>query len=86
MPVAAATPETDRMLTGEIAELNRSGDTKIRWNKNDPDEVEAARAAFTKLKRTHLISIKTADGNLVQVHKFDPAVERYVAVRPNEGG
>ena len=35
--------------TGEMSEINRSGDTRIIWDKDIPAEVAAAKAAFNAL-------------------------------------
>lgn len=40
--MATTEREIERRFTGEMATLDKTGDTKIMWDKDNPDEVENA--------------------------------------------
>lgn len=77
------------MQQGEMAVMGREGDTKIMWSRDNPVEVDNARAAFAKFKKEGFAAFKCRgkDGERgEQVDEFDPAAERYIFVPPMRGG
>lgn len=72
-----------------MAVMGTEGDTKTIWDKNKPDEVEAARETFNKLTKkgytAYLVTGK--DGEKGEVMKtFDPNAERMILALPMRGG
>jgi len=65
-----------------MAQLDRSGDLKVIWDKNNPDEVAAARAQFIELTtKKRFLAYKVLDkaGEKGEVIKeFDPNAERII--------
>lgn len=76
------------MTTAVFYELDRTGDTRIEWDRDQPDEVSIARKAFNAAKEKGKLIYKThADGTKAeQLHAFDPTAERIVATPPLVGG
>lgn len=76
------------MTTSILLELDNTGDTRVEWDKDNPDEVEIARKAFAAAKKKGKLIYKTrADGSKAeQLHAFDPAAERIVASPALVGG
>jgi hypothetical protein len=76
------------MSTGILHEQNRTGDTRVEWDKDNADEVEIARKAFNAAKKKGRLVYKTrADGSRAEVlHEFDPNAERIVTSPPLVGG
>lgn len=76
--------------TGMMAELSERGDTKILWNKDNPDEVAAARKTFDDLvtnKRFAAFRVEGKKGKQGErMTKFDPEAERIILVPPMRGG
>jgi hypothetical protein len=84
-----ARTDTDFTTHGEIAVMDGSGDTKIIWSRDNPDEVENAREQFRRLKKKGFAAFKAIgkDGHQgEQVDEFDPAAERYIFVPQMQGG
>lgn len=76
-------------MVGEMAILDTSGDTKIMWDSNNSDEVEAARDTFNKLKKKGYIafSVEGKEANKgKQVKDFDPKIERLIMAPAIGGG
>lgn len=77
-------------MTGTMEILDHTGDTKVIWDKDNPDEVEAARAQFDKLvgsKRFAAFEVKGEKGDKgKQIRAFDPNAERMILVPPMVGG
>lgn len=82
--------EEARLITGMAAEMNEKGDSKIKWDKNNPAEVEGARAAFDKLvgdKKFAAFKLsKFTDSKGERITRFDPDAERILFVPPMQGG
>ena len=64
------------------------GDTKAIWDKNNPDEVAAARATFDALKKKKYLAYSVdKDGNKGKlITEFDPNAERVIMSPPMAGG
>ena len=63
--------------------MDDTGDTKTIWDKNNPEEVEAARVAFLSLKDKGYVAYsvdKEGEPDSV-IQDFDPTAER-VIMRP----
>lgn len=80
----------ERPFTGMMAELNESGDTKIIWSKDNPEEVEVARAAFdrlTKKGKYAAFNVTGKDGEKGgRMYDFNPNAERIILVPQLQGG
>lgn len=77
------------MVTGTMAEMNETGDTKITWNKHDRDEVDVARAAFNKLTKKGkyaAFAVSLGGGKAGQIREFDPNAEKIILVPAIAGG
>lgn len=74
--------------TGEMAVMDRTGDTKTIWDKDNADEVAAAKATFTALKKKGYIAYRVnADGNKGTVlGEFDPTAEKIIMSPALAGG
>ena len=73
---------------GQLAIMDRTGDTKSMWDKNNPDEVEAARTTFDKLKKKGYLAFRVADGGKKGevIREFDPSAESIILSPPVAGG
>jgi hypothetical protein len=67
-----------------MAVMNEDGDKQTIWNRNNPDEVEAARREFDFLKgekRFMAYRVEGPDGRKGEVlHRFDPKADRKLLV------
>jgi hypothetical protein len=73
---------------GVIEVLNSSGDMKIMWDRNNPGEVTAAKAAFDQAikAKSAVFAVKTKGGQGDKVKEFDPNLERLLVVPQIVGG
>ena len=80
---------------GLMSTMGQSGDVRQMWDKNNPDEVEAARAAFDSLVKPKsqggkgYLAFKAVgkDGSKgEQIKKFDPDAERIILAPQLVGG
>jgi hypothetical protein len=75
-----------------MAIIDGSGDTKINWDPDDADSVEAARDTFKKLiKKGHMAySVHDKGKNLgkknERITEFDPELENIIFIAPMTGG
>lgn len=73
---------------GELNVLDTTGDLKTIWNKDNPDEVEAARKQFEELKSKKFLAFDVekdgAKGKLIK--EFNPNAERVIITPPVVGG
>ena len=73
---------------GKLICLDPSGDTKIIWDKDNTDEIEAAKATFKKLKDkgfTPYSVDKTGDKKEV-ITEFDKNAEKIIMIPRLVGG
>lgn len=75
-------------MSGELAILDQTGDTKIIWNKDNEDEVDVAKSSFDKLigKGYAAFSVKKNGDQGEQIKKFDAKAERIIMVPAMVGG
>lgn len=77
-------------MTCMMAELNETGDTRVIWDSENEDEVEAARATFerlTKDRKFAAFAVKGKGGAQGErIHTFDPEAERIILVPQTVGG
>jgi phosphoribosylformimino-5-aminoimidazole carboxamide ribonucleotide (ProFAR) isomerase len=73
---------------GELNVLDQTGDLKTMWNKENPDEVEAARKQFEELKAKKFLSFDVdKDGSKGKMIKeFNPHAEKLIMTPPLGGG
>jgi hypothetical protein len=75
-------------MTGELAVMDTSGDTKIMWDSGNKDEVDNARETFNRLKKkgylAYTIKGKGDKGEVIK--EFDPEAERIIMAPPAIGG
>lgn len=80
---------TGRDYTGALEVLDSTGDTRLIWDRDNPDEVENARAMFQKLTKDRKYSAFKAkrDGSQGErMDTFDPAAERMLLIPQYQGG
>jgi hypothetical protein len=69
--------------------LDRTGDQKVMWDKDNEDEVMAARRTFEDLTSKGYMAYK-AEGKRgtqgEQIRRFDPDAERIILVKAHQGG
>lgn len=72
----------------ELITLDKSGDTKIIWDPDNPAEVEAAKATFDSLKKKGYLGYKVdRKGEKGEVLKsFDPEAEKLIMAPQMVGG
>ena len=69
--------------------MDRTGDTKYVWDRNNETDVAVARAAFNEAKKRGHIAFKVdKEGNKTaeQITEFDPNLERIIMAPPMRGG
>jgi hypothetical protein len=79
----------EKTYTGSIAVIDRTGDTKILWDKAKTVEVDNARESFKRLRKEGYLVYKVVGdkgdkGEMMT--EFDPNEERYIAAPPLQGG
>jgi len=74
---------------GEFSILGRKGDTRVIWDRNNTDEVEAARRQFNFLvkekKAAAFEVLKGGEKGTKRYYEFDPNAEKMIIV-PQMGG
>lgn len=72
----------------EMAILGKEGDTKVIWDPENQDEVEAAKVQFDALKTKGFLSFSVKkDGEKGKsINKFDPDAGKIIMVPPMVGG
>lgn len=75
-------------IMGELAVVDKTGDTKLIWDKNKLPEVEAARTMFKTLRDKNYIAYTVKDngkkGKVIQ--EFDADLERIIMIPGVVGG
>jgi hypothetical protein len=74
---------------GILHTLFGGGDQRVMWDKNNDDEVAAARRMFEDLKDKGYMAYKAVGkrgDQGEQIRRFDPDAERIIMVRPVQGG
>jgi hypothetical protein len=73
-----------------MAIMGKPGDTKVIWDPDSPDEVNAVRTQFDALVRTKRYKAFRVDGKYgergEQMDQFDPEAGRIIFVPPMQGG
>jgi len=72
----------------ELRVIDETGDSKTTWDVNNPDEVEAARETFNKLKEKKYIaySVKRNGKKGEIINEFDPDAGMIIMSPPVVGG
>jgi hypothetical protein len=75
-------------MIGEMCVIDRTGDTKVVWNSDSPDEVETAKATFDRLRKKGYIAYRVKrNGDPGEVMaEFDPAAESIILAPAVAGG
>ena len=72
----------------EMAVMDSTGDTKLIWEEENRDEVEAAREMFDSLKKkgylAYAVNKKGDKGDVLD--RFDPSAERIIMSPQLKGG
>lgn len=72
----------------ELISLDKTGDTKVTWDKRKEAEVAAAEAAFLALRKkgytAYSMNERGDQGELIRA--FDPNLERIMMVPQMQGG
>lgn len=73
---------------GELAIIDSTGDTKVMWDKDNDDEIEAAEDQFDALieKGFTAYSVKKDGEKNRKITKFDPAAGKIIMVPKIAGG
>ena len=71
-----------------MAVLGAAGDTKTLWDKDNPDEIDAARDTFESLTASGYLAFRVnKEGDKGdQMRAFDPDAERMIMVPAMRGG
>jgi hypothetical protein len=83
--------ETAELLedVGELCILDESGDSRMQWNRNDPQQVAEARARFNELKAKHYLTYRVDPASGVRgeiIDQFDPKAGRIILHQQHVGG
>ena len=75
-------------MTSTLHIMDRTGDTRIEWDRNSPAEVEIAKKAFDAAKDKKYLTYRVgADGSRGElIREFDPRAERIIATPQTVGG
>lgn len=73
---------------GEMSILGPDGDTKLIWDPNNADEVEAARATFDSLRAKGYLAyaVERGGGKGEVLTEFDPNQEKIILAPAVRGG
>jgi hypothetical protein len=90
VPVETANPvPSDNQSSLEIRTLDHTGDTKLIFDRNNPDELASARRTFDDLKAKGFMAYKAEgkDGTKGELlTRFDPTAERIIMAPRVVGG
>lgn len=64
------------------------GDLRVEWDRDNDDEVSAARNTFDKMKAKGFAFFEMEDGGKVgsQIKRFKPKMEQIIGIPPLVGG
>ncbi len=73
---------------GELAVMDKTGDTKTIWDPRNDAEVDAAEATFNALKKKGyaIFKVNAAGDKGTALRNFDSAVGKMIAIPPVVGG
>ena len=73
-------------MVGTMSVLDKTGDSKIKWNTDDVDEVDAARKHFNSLKRRGYVAYKGRGKRGSVIKEFDPDAGEITMCPQSVGG
>lgn len=75
-------------MTSTLYVLDRTGDTRVEWDPDNPEEVTWARQTFDAAKRKRYLAYRLdANGRQGELlREFDPSAERIVMSPQTTGG
>lgn len=75
-------------MTGTMEVMDRTGDTKVIWSRDNEDEVQNARRTFNDLRKKGYIAYSVkGDGDKGKViTEFDAEAEKLILTPPLRGG
>lgn len=75
-------------MQGEMAIMDRTGDTKLMWDSNNADEVATAKDTFKALKKKGFIAYKvnTSGDKGEIINDFDALAGKIILSPPLVGG
>lgn len=74
---------------GTLARMDRTGDTRTIWSKDNADEVAAAQAQFNALRKKGFLAFKVAGARGEkgeQITEFDANLEKIIMAPAMQGG
>lgn len=74
---------------GEMAVMNKTGDTKVIWDSKNEEEVDNAKKQFdhfTKTLKFAAFAVNKDGSKSEQIRKFDSTMEKIIFVPPLAGG
>ena len=76
------------MTICEMSIIDRTGDTKLVWDGDNPDEVSNAKRTFDDLKKKGYVAYSVAKGGAKGevLRTFDPEAEKLIMAPPLVGG
>lgn len=85
---AAVEEAIEGIRDGVIMVLDGSGDSRFMWSKDNPDEIDAAKKTFKRLKDKGYLAYKVkSDGSRGEViREFDPTAEKIIMAPQLVGG
>lgn len=89
MPTLEETVHQLSPTQGIIHTLDKTGDTRLIWDRNNEDEVDAARRLFNDLRSKHYTAYRAEgkEGSKGEViRSFDPEAERIIMAPRLVGG
>lgn len=75
-------------MTGTLHVMDGTGDTKLIWDSENADEVDAARALFDRLRGNGYLAfaVKKSGDKGEQITTFDRHAEKIILAPPMRGG
>lgn len=76
------------MTIHEMRTMGASGDTKVVWDSEQPDEVENARRTFDDLRKKGYaaFAVGARGEKAAQIRQFDPDAQKLIMVPAVAGG